>query len=147
MRDSISRSPESIERRVVAEPRVMRDKRRPMDRNELKRTLKNLLVDGLRLQDVRAEDIEDGAPIFVEGLGLDSVDALELVVLVEERYNIQIPDEDVGKRAFAWLGRLSDYVSTELAKSSWGRARDARTATAMRGVVITGIGSWNGFGA
>jgi len=89
-----------------------------MDRNELKRTLKNLLVDGLRLQDVRAEDIEDGAPIFVEGLGLDSVDALELVVLVEERYNIQIPDEDVGKRAFASIDALTDYVSTELAKTS-----------------------------
>ena len=89
-----------------------------MDRNELKRNLKNLLVDGLRLQDVRPDDIEDGAPIFVEGLGLDSVDALELVVLVEERFNIQIPDEDVGKQAFASIDALTDYVSTELAKSS-----------------------------
>jgi acyl carrier protein len=89
-----------------------------MDRNELKRSLKNLVVDGLRLQDVRPEDIEDAAPIFVEGLGLDSVDALELVVLVEERYNIQIPDEDVGKRAFASIEALTDYVSTELAKAS-----------------------------
>ena len=89
-----------------------------MDRNELKRNLKNLLVDGLRLQDVRPEDIDDGAPIFVEGLGLDSVDALELVVLVEERFNIQIPDEDVGKQAFASIEALTDYVSTELAKGS-----------------------------
>ena len=88
-----------------------------MDRDELKRSLKNLVVDGLRLQDVRPEDIEDAAPIFVEGLGLDSVDALELVVLVEERYNIQIPDEDVGKRAFASIEALTDYVSTELAKA------------------------------
>jgi acyl carrier protein len=89
-----------------------------MDRDEIKRSLKNLVVDGLRLQDVRPEDIEDAAPIFVEGLGLDSVDALELVVLVEERYHIQIPDEDVGKRAFASIDALTDYVSTELAKSS-----------------------------
>ena len=89
----------------------------PMDRDEIKQSLKNLVIDGLRLQDVRPEDIEDGAPIFVEGLGLDSVDALELVVLVEERYNIQIPDEDVGKRAFASIDALTDYVSTELAKS------------------------------
>jgi acyl carrier protein len=89
-----------------------------VDRDELKRSLKNLVVDGLRLQDVRPEDIEDAAPIFVEGLGLDSVDALELVVLVEERYNIQIPDEDVGKRAFASIEALTDYVSTELAKAS-----------------------------
>jgi acyl carrier protein len=98
----------------------MLDKERPMsmDRDELKRSLKNLVVDGLRLQDVRPEDIEDAAPIFVEGLGLDSVDALELVVLVEEHYNIQIPDEDVGKRAFASIEALTDYVSTELAKAS-----------------------------
>jgi len=89
-----------------------------MDRDELKGSLKRLLIDGLRLQDLRPEDIEDGAPIFVEGLGLDSVDALELVVLVEEKFNIQIPDEDVGKRAFASIDALTDYVSTEIAKGS-----------------------------
>lgn len=88
-----------------------------MDRTELKRNLKQLLVDGLRLQDLRPDDIEDAAPIFVEGLGLDSVDALELVVLVEEKFNIQIPDEDVGKKAFASIDALTDYVSSELAKA------------------------------
>jgi len=87
-----------------------------MDRDQLKRSLKQLLVDGLRLQDLRPDDIEDTAPIFVEGLGLDSVDALELVVLVEEKFNIQIPDEDVGKRAFASIEALTDFVSTELAR-------------------------------
>ena len=95
----------------------MLDKGRPRDRNELKRSLKQLLIEGLRLQDLRPDDIEDAAPIFVEGLGLDSVDALELVVLVEEKYNIQIPDEDVGKRAFASIDALTDYVGEELAKS------------------------------
>jgi acyl carrier protein len=88
-----------------------------MDRDQLKRSLKELLVDGLRLQDLRPDDIEDAAPIFVEGLGLDSVDALELVVLVEEKFNIQIPDEDVGKKAFASIEALTDYVSGELAKT------------------------------
>ena len=88
-----------------------------MDRNELKLRLKHLLIDGLRLQDLRPDDIEDAAPIFVEGLGLDSVDALELVVLVEEEFNIQIPDEDVGKRAFASIDALTEYVSEEMTKS------------------------------
>jgi len=88
-----------------------------MDRNELKLHLKQLLIDGLRLQDLRPDDIQDAAPIFVEGLGLDSVDALELVVLVEEKFNIQIPDEDVGKRAFASIDALTEYVSGELSKS------------------------------
>ncbi len=88
-----------------------------MDRNEIKTTLKRLLIDGLRLQDLRVEDIQDGAPIFVEGLGLDSVDALELVVLVEEKFNIQIPDEAVGKRAFASIDALTDYVAAELTQA------------------------------
>jgi acyl carrier protein len=88
-----------------------------MDRQALKLSLKELLIDGLRLQDLRPDDIEDAAPIFVEGLGLDSVDALELVVLVEEKFNIQIPDEDIGKRAFASIDALTEFVSTELSKS------------------------------
>jgi acyl carrier protein len=87
-----------------------------MNRDELKGSLKTLLIEGLRLQDLRPEDIEDAAPIFVEGLGLDSVDALELVVLVEEKYNIQIPDEEVGKRAFASIDTLTDYVAGEISK-------------------------------
>ena len=89
-----------------------------MDRDQIKQSLKELLIDGLRLQDLRPQDIEDAAPIFVEGLGLDSVDALELVVLVEEKFNIQIPDEDVGKRAFASIEALTDYVHGELAKAA-----------------------------
>jgi acyl carrier protein len=88
-----------------------------VDREALKLSLKELLIDGLRLQDVRPDDIEDAAPIFVEGLGLDSVDALELVVLVEEKFNIQIPDENIGKQAFASIDALTEYVSTELSKS------------------------------
>jgi acyl carrier protein len=92
------------------------DNERSVERDEIKRNLKRLLIDGLRLHDLRPDDIADAAPIFVDGLGLDSVDALELVVLVEEKFNIQIPDEDVGKRAFASIEALTDFVSTELAR-------------------------------
>lgn len=81
-----------------------------MDRAELKAQLKTLLVEGLRLEDVRPEDIKDDEPIFVEGLGLDSIDALELVVLVEERFHVVIPDEEVGKLAFSSIEALADYV-------------------------------------
>ena len=88
-----------------------------MDRNEIKLTLKRLLIEGLRLETLKPEDVDDAAPIFVEGLGLDSVDALELVVLVEEKFNIQIPDEDVGRKAFASIDALADYVSAELARA------------------------------
>jgi acyl carrier protein len=81
-----------------------------MERNEMKRSLKVLLVEGLKLENKRPEDIEDSAPIFVEGLGLDSIDALELVVLVEERFHVTIPDEEVGKSAFASIDALADFI-------------------------------------
>ena len=83
-----------------------------MNRDELKRSLKTLLVEGLKLESVRPEDIQDSEPIFVEGLGLDSIDALELVVLVEERFGVSIPDEEVGKLAFASIDALADFVLT-----------------------------------
>ena len=81
-----------------------------MDRNELKMRLKRLLVEGLKLEGVDPESIQDAEPIFVEGLGLDSIDALELVVLVEERFRVVIPDEEVGKLAFASINALADYI-------------------------------------
>ena len=81
-----------------------------MDRNELKLRLKRMLIEGLRLEDKRPEDIADAEPIFVEGLGLDSIDALELVVLVEENFRVSIPDEDVGKSAFASIDALADFI-------------------------------------
>jgi len=86
-----------------------------LNREELKTRLKQLLVEGLRLEDVKAEDIQDAEPIFVEGLGLDSIDALELVVLVEEEFKVAIPDEEVGKQAFASVNALADYIIAQAA--------------------------------
>jgi acyl carrier protein len=81
-----------------------------LDRTELKQRLKVMLIEGLRLEDKRPEDIVDSEPIFVEGLGLDSIDALELVVLVEEGFRVAIPDEEVGKSAFASIDALADFI-------------------------------------
>ena len=67
-----------------------------------------------RISIVDSNDATKSRPIL---LGLDSVDALELVVLVEEKFNIQIPDENIGKQAFASIDALTEYVSTELSKS------------------------------
>ena len=86
-----------------------------MDRDRLRAEVKELLVSGLRL-DVRPADIADDTPIFGEGLGLDSIDALELVVLVEERFRVSIPDEEVGKRAFASVNALVDFIRQERAE-------------------------------
>jgi len=86
-----------------------------MDRDALRREVKELLSGGLRLQ-IAAADIPDDTPIFGDSLGLDSIDALELVVLVEDRFHVSIPDEDVGRRAFASVNALVDFILTERAE-------------------------------
>jgi acyl carrier protein len=83
-----------------------------MDRDALRREVKTLLATGLRLE-IPADAIADAAPIFGDGLGLDSIDALELVVLVEDRFHVTIPDEDVGKQAFASVNALVDFIARE----------------------------------
>jgi len=83
-----------------------------MDRTALFAEVKQLLVTGLRL-DRPAIDIPDDSPIFGDGLGLDSIDALELVVLVEDRFRVSIPDEEVGRRAFASVRALVDFIVSE----------------------------------
>ncbi len=86
--------------------------------DDLKRQLKELLITGLRLQDVAPTGIADDQPIFVEGLGLDSIDALELVVLIEEHFGIAIPDEEVGKKAFASIAALADFIAAEQSRGT-----------------------------
>lgn len=83
-----------------------------MDRTALRSEVKELLATGLRL-DLSPAEIPDDSPIFGEGLGLDSIDALELVVLVEERFHVSIPDEEVGRRAFASVNALVEFVTAE----------------------------------
>lgn len=80
--------------------------------DELKERLKVLLIEGLKLEDKSPQDIDDAAPIFVDGLGLDSIDALELVVLIEEHFHVTISDEDVGQVAFASINALADFIVT-----------------------------------
>ena len=81
-----------------------------MDRVQLKSELKHLIIETLRLEDVEAEEIIDDAPLFGEGLGLDSVDALEIVVALEKAYGVIIEDEEVGKQAFASIDVLADFI-------------------------------------
>ena len=72
--------------------------------------LKKMIVDTLRLEDVTAEGIDNDAALFREGLGLDSIDALELVVAIEKTFNIIIKDEEVGKKAFASVNALARFI-------------------------------------
>ena len=72
--------------------------------------LKKMIIETLRLEDITPGDIENDAPLFREGLGLDSIDALELVVAIERIFNIIIEDEDVGKKAFASINNLAVFI-------------------------------------
>ena len=78
--------------------------------DQLKHELKDLIIVTLKLEDVTPDGIEDGSPLFGEGLGLDSIDALELTVALEKRYKLSIPDEAVGKQAFASVNALATFV-------------------------------------
>ncbi len=80
---------------------------------ELCKYLKKMIIDTLRLEEITAEEIKDDAPLFKEGLGLDSIDALELVVAIENIFNVIIEDEDVGKRAFASVNALARFIQEE----------------------------------
>ncbi len=85
-----------------------------MDKDALKREVKELIISSLNLEDVTVESIEDGAPLFQEGLGLDSIDALELAVAIERKFRVTIPDEAVGKQAFSSVNALTVYIAEHL---------------------------------
>ena len=71
-----------------------------------------LIIEGLQLEDITADEIDINAPLFGEGLGLDSIDALEIAVLLDRKYGVKITSEDVGnKDIFASISSLVDFVS------------------------------------
>lgn len=84
---------------------------------ELVNTLKQEIIEALNLEEMTPEDIETDAPLFGEdGLGLDSIDALELIVLVEKKYGIRLADPSEGKVIFKTVGTLAEYVQQHRTK-------------------------------
>lgn len=68
------------------------------------------IIAALNLEDLSPKDIDPDAPLFQEGLGLDSIDALELVVMLEKDYKIAVKDIEVTKKAFASVRALATFV-------------------------------------
>lgn len=75
-----------------------------------KELLKQQIIEALNLQDMLPQDIEDDAPLFGEGLGLDSIDALELLMLLDKNYGIKIEDPKMSKAIFASVNTMADYI-------------------------------------
>lgn len=77
---------------------------------ELMRNLKVQIVEQLNLKDVNPEDIGDDQPLFVEGLGLDSIDALELIVLLQQHYGIKLAKAEEGPDVFRSVSSMAKYI-------------------------------------
>jgi acyl carrier protein len=75
--------------------------------------LKSKIIESLKLQDITPEQIDDDAPLFGTGLGLDSIDALELVVLLEKDYGIVIKDIEEGRPAFRSVKTLAEFIAAK----------------------------------
>jgi acyl carrier protein len=77
----------------------------------LEHELKELIVESLMLEDVKPAEIESSAPLFVEGLGLDSIDALELAMAIEKRFGVKFqPDDDRNREIFSSVRSLAQYI-------------------------------------
>lgn len=78
---------------------------------ELILELKIKIKDALNLVDVAIEDMDENEALFGEGLGLDSIDALELIVLLDRNYGIKLTDPKQGKEIFSSISTIADYVT------------------------------------
>ncbi len=79
--------------------------------DDLKLKLKQIIIHAANLEDVTPEEIDDAAPLFVEGLGLDSIDALELSVALDVNFGINISDSETAKAAFQSIDTLAAFVT------------------------------------
>ncbi len=80
--------------------------------------LKIQLIEQLNLEDIEPDDIDASEPLFNEGLGLDSIDALEIIVLLEKEYGIKLEDPKKGKDVFYSVKTLAEFISKNQKVSS-----------------------------
>ncbi|HEY0299041.1 MAG TPA: phosphopantetheine-binding protein [Arachidicoccus sp.] len=83
---------------------------------ELKEQLKSQIITFLNLRDLKPEDIKDDEPLFGEGLGLDSIDSLELIVLLQREYGISIKDPKEGRKVLVDINTMANYIEQNRTK-------------------------------
>lgn len=81
-----------------------------MATEEMIATVKQLIIDALRIEGMSPEEIDTDAPLFGEGLGLDSIDALQLVVAMEKDFGVVVPDAATGTKVFRCVRSMADYI-------------------------------------
>ena len=84
--------------------------------DELIEKLKSEIIDTLNLDDIKPEEIKNDEPLFGDGLGLDSIDALELIVLMEKNYGIKLKTTEESRKIFVSLNVMTDYISKNRTK-------------------------------
>ena len=82
---------------------------------ELIPQVKQLIIDSLRIEGMSSLDIETDAPLFGDGLGLDSIDALQLVVGMENTFGVVVPDATVGTKVFQSVRTMADFIALHIA--------------------------------
>ncbi|ALU25618.1 phosphopantetheine-binding protein [Myroides odoratimimus] len=83
---------------------------------DLKIELKEKIIEVLNLEDIAVEDIQDNDPLFGDGLGLDSIDALELIVLMDKDYGIKLSDPKEGRSIFQSVETMATYIAANRTK-------------------------------
>ena len=82
----------------------------------LKEELKTKIIEALNLEDLTIDDIADDDSLFGDGLGLDSIDALELIVLMDKDYGIRLADPKEGRTIFTSIQTMADYITANRTK-------------------------------
>jgi acyl carrier protein len=87
-----------------------------IDKEQLKQQLKEQIIKFLNLTDKKPEDIKNDEPLFGEGLGLDSIDSIELIVLLSREYGINIQDPKEGRKVLVDINAMADYIAQHRTK-------------------------------
>ncbi len=82
----------------------------------LKQELKEKIIEVLNLEDINVADVNDNDALFGDGLGLDSIDALELIVMLDKDYGIKLVDPKEGKNIFKSIKTMADYIAANRTK-------------------------------
>lgn len=83
--------------------------------NDLKTLIKKQLIEHLNLEDFSVEDIKDDTPLFGDGIGLDSIDALEIIVMLDREFNIKISNPEEGSKIFQTVNTIAEFIEKQRA--------------------------------